>query len=247
MAVNFAPSWAPNFEYPDQVPRPGGQPLPPMGMLRVIGPKNHTTVAIIMGDPDRDGSVGGWQQSTVLLAEDADYWTGRPKASASWPLLLHATALPGDRSVEDRLDELYWLGQSHGGEDPPAVRLTGDVPARDRRVQWKIDNIALGARRYQYGGYGRDLLSLAITLSLSSRRLVGEVEQVALRDTRDRKGDRRQRAPIKTRQGDTLRAIAVRELGGSSDWVKLRQWNPGLRKVDPDDPLRRGTRVALKG
>jgi hypothetical protein len=229
-----------------EVPRIGGLPVPPHGMLRLIGPKGHTVVLIISGDPDRSGSVGGWAQSTRVLAEDADYWVGRPKATATWPCLLHVDGLPGDRSIEDRLDEVYWLGQSHDGEEPPVIRLSGDVPARDRRLEWKLDDVALGARRY-LGNDARTLRSIAVTLSMSSRRLVADVDRVALRPTRDKQGQRRQRQPVRTRQGDTLRSIAVRELGSSADWVKLRQWNPKLKKIDPDDPLRRGTKVALKG
>lgn len=227
------------------VGQPGGFPQPPSGMIRVTGPRGLTVVLIVMGDPDRSGGVGGWEQSERMGRVAADWWKMPGKPTASWPLLLDADALPGEKSVDDRLRTLYLLGQKHRDDPPPGVRLSGDVPAQDRRITWKIDDITLGARLYE-PGFERALRRVAVTLAVSSLNDVDVLEEVSVRPTRGRGGKRRARQ-VRATAGDTLRGIAVRELGSSGEWAKLREWNPRLKKVDPDEPLRRGTRVALKG
>jgi hypothetical protein len=49
-----------------------------------------------------------------------------------------------------------------------------------------------------------------------------------------------------TRAGDTMRSVALRELGSGNRWKDLRHWNKKqLGKVNPDDRLRAGTHLAV--
>lgn len=218
---------------------------PPGGMVQFSSSAGPSITVIKAGDVEAAGGVGGWQQSERMLREDADWWRGVPKQTMTIPVLIDRRIPNTVLTVEARLQTLRRMGRRpQGGDRPPAVTVVGDIPQHLRRVVWKIDEVRIGA--YDMSRDDPKLMRrLAATVEMSSLSDVEEVEGVKLRRTRE-KGKRRQRV-YHTKQGDTLRSIAVRLLGASNQWPDLKAWNKNLKTVrDPDAPLRRGTRLVLK-
>jgi hypothetical protein len=74
----------------------------------------------------------------------------------------------------------------------------------------------------------------------------GKVAAAGGLKTRNRAGARNRRV-VRARQGDTLRVLALRELGRAGDWKLLRSWNKKLAHTDPDALLALGTKVTVGG
>jgi hypothetical protein len=219
----------------------------PSGMVRVLTTRggDDGINCLVVGDPDRGGGVGGWEEVARPLRRPSHYWAGAPNDTCSWQLAWDLTVQSG-RSIEDRLTGLRAMGRPRGDEEePPGIMVLGDVPRPDLGVLWKMDDLSLGARRYRPDA-PTVLAFLAFTLTLSRLTEPDEVEAVHVSRSRTRAGKRKQRV-YRTRKGDTLRGIAVRELGLPSGWADIRKWNPkAFKKVDPDTPLRANMRVVLK-
>lgn len=211
-------------------------------MVKLVADSGAALTLIRNGDLDISGLVGGWQQSERMLLEDADWWKSSPKGAISAPLMLDIDAVGGP-SLERRLTVLYSMGQPVDEDDPPGLRLFGDVPAPLRQLTWKMDDVKLAAALYREEAIS-ELRRLELTVELSTLAVATGVTGVTVKRTRDSKGKRRRRT-ISARKGDTLRAIAVRQLGSSGDYKKIRDWNPKLKHLDPDAPLRAGTKVVL--
>jgi hypothetical protein len=197
---------------------------------------------LLSGAPDRGGGVGGWEVSERVLRPPADWWRAQPKSTISLPCMLDIHEQEGP-SLETRLKRLYAMGQPRGDDPPPPVWLVGDVPTA-RTQWWRIDDISLGERIFRTNPLGH-LRRQELTVQLTEFVEATGVPKVTVRRTRDSKGRRRVRT-IRARKGDTLRRIAVRELGSASAWTDLRSWNKKLRRVDPDAPLRAGSQITLK-
>jgi hypothetical protein len=162
------------------------------------------------------------------------------------PLLWDLTVQGTDPSIETRLRRLYRMGRPLEGEDqPPGIVVLGDVTEYDKGITWKLDDVSLGAKSWRSDA-PREMRSLRVTVSLSRLVEAVEVERLTVRRTRDQGGNRRQRS-VRTRRGDTLRGIAVRELGSAAAWKDLRTWNPKVGKTDPDAPLRANLKLVIKG
>lgn len=218
----------------------GGTP-PRSGMVRLTASTGARLTLIVMGDPDRSGSVGGWQVSERAVGQETSWWRGTPSGTYSAPCALDLDEVGGP-SIERRLEVLYGMGQPGEDDEPPIIRLSGDAPMC-KTQDWKIDDIRLTGRLFRDDD-PQALRRQELTLELSTIRVAEGVERVRIRATREN-GKRRQRT-IAARKGDTLRSIAVRQLGSSSEWQNIRVWNRRLRKIDPDSPLRPGTRIVLK-
>lgn len=219
---------------------------PPSGMVKLVPLASGlgTVTVIRNGTVDRGGSVGGWQASERVLREDADWWKSIPKGTVSIPCLLDVDAIPDARTIEKRLRALYDMGQPDGQDDPTAIHLYGDVPmCHPPTWVWKLDDIQLGDDLF-LEDQPTVLRRQELTLSLSTYSVTRGVTKVTVKRTRD-KHDRRRRRTISARKGDTLRAIAVRQLGSSGAYAQIREWNKKLRHTDPDAPLRAGTKIVL--
>lgn len=215
---------------------------PRSGMIKLVSATGASLTLIRNGDLDGGGGVGGWQDSERVLREDADWFKSTPKGTRSVPCLIDLDAIGGP-SLERRLEVLYSMGRPDGDDDPPAIRLYGDIDPIARRLKWKIDDIKLGAELFREEATD-ELRRQELTLELSTFAEARGVSKVTVRRTRDSKGKRRRRT-ISAKRGDTLRAIAVRQLGSSGDYKLIREWNPKLKHTDPDAPLRAGTKVVL--
>jgi phage tail protein X len=211
-------------------------------MVKLTPETGEPVTLILTGAPERTGSVGGWETSERVLRPDASWWKSRPLGAVSLPCVLDIDALPDTDPIEGTLRTLYLMGHHRGTRDPPGIRLTGDVPHCEGQT-WRLDDMHLADRIYRSD---RDRLrQQKLTLDLTELRALRTVGDVDIR--RSRKHGRRRRREIRTHRGDTLRSLAVRYLGQQSQWRDIRKWNPGLAKrhVDPDERLRRGTKIVL--
>jgi phage protein U len=211
------------------------------GMVKLVPSRGSALTVTINGDPDGAGAIGGWESSERPLRRPARWWKSQPEDTLSLPCLLdlHATGGP---SLERRLDVLYAMGQAGDEDEPPIIRLLGDVTPREQRVRWVLQGISRGRRLWTPAGA---LRRVELTLELEGYDGLDTIKPVQVKRTRT-SGKRRARV-IRTQAGDTLRAIAVRQLGQSSEWKRIRSWNPRtFKSVDPDAPLRAGIKVTLR-
>lgn len=215
---------------------------PRPGMVKLAAETGAALTMILTGSPDRGGGVGGWQESERVLRPNSAWWKSRPLSTISLPCMIDIDAIGGP-SVERRLEVLYTMGESHNDDDPPAIRLFGDVPTATTQ-NWKLDNITLGDRLFQPDN-PEELRRQELTIELSELFIADGVSQATVKSTRPAGSSARRRRTIASKQGDTLRSIAVRQLGSSGEYTKIRSWNPKLAKTDPDAPLRVGTQVVL--
>jgi hypothetical protein len=106
-----------------------------------------------------------------------------------------------------------------------------------------MDNWTLGARLFQEDG---TLRRQQVTVELSRYVDLKEIKPLRIKSTRT-KGRKRRTRTVNSRRNETLRGLALRELGDAGRWKDLRTWNVKLKKLDPDLPLRAGTRVKIRG
>lgn len=212
----------------------------PSGMVKLVPGRGHQLTVVLADTPDRSGSVGGWETSDRVLRPAASWFNGRPLGTLTLPCILDID-VPDGPSVEERLKRLYRMGHARHGNDPPPIRIYGDIPQPGRQ-EWRLDDIQLQDRFYRRDFPNR-LRQQKLTLSLTELVTPDPVDDVDVRRTR-RHGHRRRRT-VTTHRGDTLRGIAVRQLGSSQAYRLIRQWNPKVKGVDPDEPLRGGIHLAL--
>ncbi|HEY3019593.1 MAG TPA: phage tail protein [Solirubrobacteraceae bacterium] len=214
---------------------------PRAGMVKLVPSRGSALTMILDGPPDRGGGVGGWQSSERALRRPARWWQSQPEDTISLQCILDVDAIGGP-SVERRLTVLYAMGQAGDEDEPPTLLLLGDVPV-DGASRWVLQGITLSERLYQGDG---SLRRQKLSVELEGYAPLPSIKPVAIKRTRDSKGKRRART-ITTKKGDTLRAIAVRQLGQSDGWKRIRDWNPRrLKGVDPDAPLKAGIKVTLR-
>jgi hypothetical protein len=231
----------------EQVPqRTTGPGIPRGGMVKLTPTRGTPLTLIVDGAPDRSGGVGGWQSSERALRRPARWWQSPPEDTMSLPCIIDLYAIGGP-SIERRVEVLYAMGQVDAEDDeeePPVIRLSGDVVARDKTLRWVLQDIKLGERAWTSWGA---LRQQKLTLELEGYDGLDTIAPVAIKRTRSQGGTRRARV-IVTQQGDTLRAIAVRQLGQSDAWKRVRDWNPKTFRTvkDPDAPLRAGLHVTLR-
>jgi hypothetical protein len=216
---------------------------PRSGMVKLVSAA-HTSVTLIRdGDITRTGSVGGWQQSARSFQEDADWYQSRPKGSYTLPCMLDVL-LTGGSTVEELLDRLYAMGY-RPDDDPPEIRLYGEIPAgASSKWRWKLDDIQLGTTLYQEKNH-KALRRIELQLMLSTFAPVTSVAAASIKRTRGTTTSTRVRI-YTVKQGDTLRAIAVTQLGSSADYKLIQGWNSKFARTDPDSPLRAGAQITLR-
>jgi hypothetical protein len=215
------------------------------GGLLTLNPSYGVTVrGVIAAAPDREGGVGGFQASERAGRRPAKWFKSQPDDTVSWDLILDSDATPGRYSVTERLRHLRDMGVAHSDHDePPTIDLSGDVWDTDANIPWVIENITLGDRLYDPFG---EIRQHHVTVQLSRFEELDEVNAISIRRTRTGKKNKKRRHTIVTRAGDTMRSVALRELGSGNRWKDLRHWNKKqLGKVNPDDRLRAGTHLAV--
>lgn len=218
-------------------------PEVPHGQLMLVPSYGQAVTLALAGDPSVSPAVGGWNSSSRYRRLPAKWWSGPDESgNAEFPLAADArlTKYP---DVAGTLLDLEALGQASDGQDePPIIQVICSATPTIADNDYVLVGMPLGAQVMQNG----ILVRQEVTVSLERHVPFEALKRVSQRATRSASNKRRARV-IKSRQGDTLRAIAVRQLGSAGRWKDIREWNPKtLAKVDPDLPLRVGTRVVLR-
>lgn len=212
------------------------------GMVRLIPERGSELTLILNKEPDRGGGVGGFEPVERSQRRPAKWWKSIPDDTMSLDCTLDLDAIGGP-AIERRLRVLRDMGlPSDDGDDPPSIKLLGDVWDDDKNVEWVMSNWTLGARLWMPDG---TLRRQQVTVDLERFNDLAEISALRVRSTRTR--NRRRRRTVTTRAHDTLRSVALRELGDATRWADLRRWNNKLKRTDPDIALRAGTHVAIKG
>lgn len=200
---------------------------------------------LLMGPPDRSGGVGGWVGADRAGRTPGKWWQSIPDSGMSLECALDVDELPGI-ALEGRVVQLKAMGLPRPDNDnePPPLQVSGDVQADDRARWWVLQDLKWGERLFITGGGGL-LRRQAVTVDLELWTPIEEVSAARITRTR-RAGRKRRRHVVHALVNDTLRTIALRELGNGSRWDDIRKWNPKLRKTDPDLHLRRGTHVVIR-
>lgn len=216
-------------------------PPPAGGQVRLDPTRGNSLTAILNVEPDRGGGVGGWQSTDRAERRPAKWWQAIPDDTISLDLTLDID-VPEGPSVEERIRKLRDMGQPGDASEPPQIQLDGDIWSHDQNVVWVMSDMSMGARLFNGDG---TLRRQQVTVELERYQPLEEITPVRVKSTR-KKGSRRKRT-VKTKAHDTLRAVAVRELGAANRWQDLRKWNVKLKRVDPDIPLRVGTHIVIRG
>jgi phage protein U len=216
----------------------------PGGKLTLLPSYGAPLTLIVMASPDRAGGVGGWEASERAEQRPGKWWKGQPDDTMSWEFLVDIDMEFAGLSVEKRLSILRLMGVKHAGQDePPSIKLDGDVTPADASLTWVIEDIQYTDRLYQGDG---TLQQQKVTVTFTRYNAIDEVSAIRIRSTRV-KGRKKRHHVIKTKTGDTLRAVAIRELGNGSRWKEIKTWNPKvLKRVNPDVRLRAGTHLTIR-
>lgn len=208
-----------------------------------LTPEHGSQLTLILNAaPDRAGGVGGWQSADRARRRPGKWWQSSPDDTMTLDCTIDQDAIPGP-TVERRLRVLRDMGQPRDdtGGDPPTIELSGDIWSSDANATWVMSDLKLGERLFYPDG---SLRRQQVSVDLERFNDIEEITAVRVKKTRV-KGKRR-RHIVHTHTHDTLRTIALRELGNPGRWKDIREWNPRLRKVDPDYPLRHGTHVVIR-
>ncbi len=211
------------------------------GAVRFDPDRGASIVALLMAPPERSGGVGGWQRSERQRRRSASWFGAQPDDTMSLEIAFDANALPGDRTIEQRLRVLREMGTAEGGQDPPSIEISGDIWDFDQGLDWVMEDMSLGERVFYSDG---EFLRQHVTVAFVRFQAIDEIDAVKIRPTRGKNS--RRRRTVTSRGGDTLRAVSLRELGSPSRWQDLRKWNKVLSKTNPDDRLRTGTKIVIR-
>lgn len=215
--------------------------MPRGGMVRLDPSRGSSLTMILNKEPDRGGGVGGHQAVERSLRRPAKWFKAQPDDTISFDCTIDIDAIGGP-SVERRVRVLRDMGQPSDTEDPPTITVDGDIWDDDKNVTWVMQDWSLGARLWNSDG---TLRRQQVTVSLERFNPLDEIQPIRIKSTR--KGGRRRRHVVVARGSDTLRAIALRELGDQARWKDIQKWNKTkLRRVDPDQRLRTGLHLTIR-
>lgn len=217
----------------------------PDGELLIYPPSGSGggVILVLAGDPSITPTVGGWQDSQRFGRLPATWWSG-PEQSGTIELQVAADSrlTPKYPDVTGTVVSLQKLGQPNDGTaQPPVVQVICTATPTLDKLDLVIQGLSLGAQVLT----GGVLVRQEMTVSLQTYQPFSPLTSVNPKATRTSSNTRRARV-ISARQGDTLRSIAVRQLGDATRWKDIRSWNKPLAKVDPDAPLKAGTKVTLR-
>lgn len=214
----------------------------PGGRVRLVPSRGSDLTMILNKEPDRGGGVGGFEATERALRRPAKWWKGSPDDTYSLDCTIDIDAIGGP-SVERRLRVLRDMGLPGDDPDgPPSITLDGDVWDSDKNIRWVMEDIAFGERLWNPDG---TLRRQQVTVSLSRFEDLATIEAIRVKPTRTKSRKRRRRTTV-ARGSDTLRAVALRELGDATRWKDLVRWNKKLKGVDPDARLRTGTHISIR-
>lgn len=218
-----------------------GSPRP--GMVRLTPSRGSALTLILNGPPDRAGGVGGFETVEREGRRPAKYWKSSPDDTISLDCTLDLDAIGGP-SIERRLRVLRDMGLPDDEDDPPFITLDGDIWVDDQTVEWVFASggLSFGERLWNSDG---TLWRQQVKIDLERFAPLDSIEAVRVRAARSTRGKRRRRTTV-AKGNDTLRGVALRELGDATRWKDLVRWNKKLKGADPDARLRSGTHITIR-
>lgn len=215
---------------------------PGPGRLRIVSDEPPIVVTVLLAEAlDVDGAVGGWEEIARDGASPGIQHVGIPRGTCGITCVLDRDVL-GIDDLEIRLSRLYSMGRvSEVTQEPARIQLVGDTPAHN--PLWVMDGLKVNKTL-------RDAVTGSIRqawLTISLSEWIDTSLAVTLPNQSTRTSGGKKRAEFYfTRDGDTLRRVALTRLGSQAYWKDLLAANRKLlRGVDPDQPLRRGIRLKL--
>jgi hypothetical protein len=214
------------------------------GLVELTPSRGSKLTMILNREPERPLGVGGYESTERSQRRPAKWWKTIPDDTMTLDCTIDIDAVGGP-SVERRIEVLRDMGLAGDEDAPPVITLDGDVWANDKGISWVIqtNGLTLGPRLYNSDG---TLRRQQVTVSLERFTETPEIEPLTIRRTRAAGGSRRRRRVVRTRGNDTLRAVALRELGDQGRWKDLRSWNRRLKSTDPDVRLRPGLQITIR-
>jgi len=212
--------------------------------VTLVPDRGSQLTLLLADDPDQALPVGGFEKSERLHRPSTSYFKAPSDAQTTLSLAIDLRLVEGP-SMARRLQVLEEMGTRGDEDEPPKLKVI--CPRLPRLVPrtWVIapGGLRLGAQVIEDG----ELVRQAVDLTLDQWVRGEEIEAVRAGRTRKSASGKRRRRTIKTRKGDTLRAIAVRQLGSAGQWTLIREWNKKrFEKTDPDLPLAAGIEVVLR-
>lgn len=215
----------------------------PGGRVKLQPSRGSGLTLLVAKPPDRSGGVGGWQSSERSGRRPAKWFKALPDDTYSWELILDLNEVGGP-DMHRRLRVLRDMGQPGDQDEPPTIRIEGDLWDHDASLDWVMQDLSLGERLYAPDG---SLVRQTVTVGLERHTPLDEVEAITVRTTRTGRTAKTARRRTVTAKGmDTLRVIALRELGDGTRWKDLQRWNKNLKRVDPDASLRTGLHIVVR-
>jgi phage protein U len=215
--------------------------MPRRGGTVTLNPSRGSSLTLILvAPPERSGGVGGWVTTERALSRPAKWFKAPTDDAMGLECVLDIDAVGGP-SIERRLRVLRDMGQPDGTDDPPSIRATGDIWEEDQNITWVMQDWRLGERLWNSDG---SLRRQHVSVDLVRFDELDTVQPVRVRTTRSSSTARKRHTVIAS-GNDTLRAVAVRELGDATRWKDLQRWNK-LKGVDPDARLRTGTHLVIR-
>jgi hypothetical protein len=230
----------------------GGSRLP-FGAVKLTPYSGQPVTVDLAADPTYDPAIGGWATSLRFGRTPSRWWQGPQGDSViTLPVAIDSRIalerlqpqVRRDRVayVRSTIDALHRMGvPTAGSGEPPTIEVQCPSLPLIGAATWLLDAMPSGAQVVTDGVLVRQELTLTLTQYVA----VQSVQRTSAKATRSTTNHRRTRT-IQSRPGDTIRAIAVRQLGDAGRWKDIRGWNKSLRKTDPDERLRTGTIVVLK-
>lgn len=218
-------------------------PMPDPGRVLLVPTRGSglpSLTLILAADPATTVHDGGWDPVDRIARRPVTVYGSPGQRRIDIDAALD-TRLIEQPSMTRRLEVLAAMGEPTTNRKPPPLRVLAPSLPLAEPHRWVLTALTLGSQVVQSGALVRQEVQLAFTQYIEERG----VTRVAVNRTRDAQGDRRSRT-IRARDGDTVRSIALRQLGDLRLWRQIREWNPALRRIDPDAPLRAGTRVVLR-
>ena len=217
--------------------------MPRGGMIELTPSRGSKLTLILNKEPDRTLGVGGFESTERALRRPAKWYKSIPDDVMGLDCTLDIDAIGGP-AIERRIEVLRNMGIAGTEDEPPSITLDGDVWDNDKTVTWIMQpgGLTLGPRLWLPDG---TLRRQQVGISLERFTELSEIQPTKSTSTRTRSGSRRRRT-VRSRGNDTLRAVALRELGDQGRWKDLQRWNKKLKSVDPDARLRTGTTISVR-
>ena len=193
-------------------------------------------------EPTLPEAESGWDIVEIPQDIDLPVWRSGKPLRMIVPIIMDVLGLEGRNGIqldiEDEWTRLVRLWRPPGGQEPPQLRVYGPVTFADRRwvISDLVENRALTKR------VGRRLVRVQADVELLATRSTDLVEFA--KPAADKKARKDRTRFVDSKEGDTLKKIAKRELGNGRKANDLLKLNPGVGSVNRT--IRANTEIRIK-